>query len=88
MNTNPQGAVNGERETRVRERVAQRRHISRNIHREIEDRLTVGQRIADRIAIFGGSWTFILIFLGLLAAWVALNTIVLARLGTPFDPYP
>jgi len=42
----------------------------------------------DRIAIFGGSWTFILIFLALLLAWIVLNTIVLAHIGKPFDPYP
>ena len=50
--------------------------------------MTVGQRLADRIAIFGGSWTFILLFLFLLLSWIVLNTVVLARVSKPFDPYP
>src|SRR6478672_1835952 len=78
----------GESEQRVVERMTKRLHISRNTHQEFEETLTAGQRLADRIAIFGGSWTFILIFLSLLLAWIVLNTIVLTRLGKPFDPYP
>ena len=78
----------GESEQRVIERLTKRLHISRNAHQEFEEALTVGQRLADRIAIFGGSWTFILIFLSLLLFWIVLNTILLARLGKPFDPYP
>jgi len=78
----------GEPEQRVVERLTKRAHISRNTSQEFEERLTLGQRLADRIAVFGGSWTFILIFLSLLLAWVGLNTVLLARVGTPFDPYP
>jgi uncharacterized membrane protein len=78
----------GETEQRVIERLTKRLHISRNTHQEFEESLTLGQRLADRIAIFGGSWTFIIIFLSLLLAWIVLNTIVLAHLGKPFDPYP
>lgn len=37
---------------------------------DFSDNLTLGERLADRIAVFGGSWTFILIFLVLLLAWV------------------
>ena len=78
----------GESEQRVIERLTKRLHISRNTHQEFEESLTIGQRLADRIATFGGSWTFILIFLSLLFAWIVLNTIVLAHIGKPFDPYP
>src|SRR5690349_8660656 len=78
----------GENEQRVIERLAQRLHISRNVTREYEDTLTLGQRLADRIAEFGGSWTFILLFLSLLLLWIALNTVVLTGLSTSFDPYP
>src|SRR6478752_7199880 len=78
----------GESEQRVLERVTKRLHISRNAHQEFEESLTVGQRLADRIAIFGGSWTFILIFLSLLLFWIVLNTVILARVGKPFDRYP
>jgi uncharacterized membrane protein len=79
----------GESEQRVIDRLTKRLHISRNAHREFEENLTVGQRLADRIAVFGGSWTFILIFLSLLLGWIVLNTIVLTRIGgRPFDTYP
>src|SRR5687767_11908647 len=78
----------GESEQRVVERLTQRLHISRNTHQEFEASLTLGQKLADRIAVFGGSWTFIVIFLSLLLLWVALNTVLLTRVGKPFDPYP
>src|SRR6478609_4791459 len=78
----------GESEQRVIERLTKRLHISRNTHQEFEESLTVGQRLADRIAVFGGSWTFILIFLSLLLGWIVLNTIVLTRVARPFDAYP
>ncbi|MBX3108644.1 MAG: DUF1003 domain-containing protein [Fimbriimonadaceae bacterium] len=47
--------------------------------------LTTGQRVADRVAAFGGSWTFILTFLGILVVWITFN-VVAATLR--FDPYP
>ncbi len=78
----------GESEQRVIERMTKRVHISRNVHQEFQESLTLGQHLADRIAVFGGSWTFILVFLSLLLSWIVLNTIVLTRLGKPFDPYP
>jgi uncharacterized membrane protein len=78
----------GETEQRVVDRLTQRLHISRNAHREFEEKLTFGQRLADRIAVFGGSWTFILIFLALLLLWIVLNTVILSRVGKPFDVYP
>jgi uncharacterized membrane protein len=54
---------------------------------------TVGQRVADRVAAFGGSWTFIFLFGGILVTWMTANTFVLARLGSgeagaQWDPYP
>ena len=49
------------------------------------DHLTAGERMADRVAAFGGSWTFLAIFSAVLLFWVALNSIMLTR---PFDPYP
>ena len=52
------------------------------------DRLTIGQQLADKVAAFGGSWTFILCFLLVLVAWVVLNTDILARWHEAFDPYP
>jgi uncharacterized membrane protein len=78
----------GESEQRVVERMTKRLHISRNVRHEFDAALTVSQRVADRIATFGGSWTFILIFLALLLCWIVLNTIILKRVGKPFDAYP
>jgi uncharacterized membrane protein len=78
----------GESELRVIERLRQRLHISRDAGRAFEAKLTFGQRLADRIAIFGGSWTFIIIFLGTLVGWIVLNTVVLGRWGKAFDVYP
>lgn len=78
----------GESEQRVIDRMTKRLHISRNTNDDFEESLTLGQRLADRIAIFGGSWTFILIFLALLLFWIVLNTLLLARVTTQFDPYP
>jgi CRP/FNR family cyclic AMP-dependent transcriptional regulator len=66
---------------------------TRNINVEMEEKLTIGQRIADRVASFGGSWTFIIIYVSFLVAWMAFNTFVLVRYGRgengdQFDPYP
>ena len=77
-----------EREQRVIRHFAERLHISRNINRDFEDQLTFGQRLADKVASFGGSWTFIIIFAAILLSWVLLNSLVLARRGDSFDPYP
>ncbi len=52
----------------------------------IEETETFGERMADHVATFGGSWTFILLFSFVLVAWMALNSAELAR--RPFDPYP
>jgi uncharacterized membrane protein len=48
--------------------------------------LTVGQRIADHVATFGGSWTFIISFGMFLLIWILINIYWLANKG--FDPYP
>ena len=79
----------GKSERHVIEHVKKRLHISRNIHRELVQRLSFGQRLADRVASFGGSWTFILIFLSMMIAWIVVNSILLTRSGKqPFDPFP
>jgi uncharacterized membrane protein len=60
--------------------------LTRNVHKEFEGELTFGQKLADKVAELGGSWTFIIIFLALLLGWCALNTYIL--LNRAFDPYP
>lgn len=75
-------------EKEVFQHLRERKHTSRNVNLDLDDKLTFGQRMADRIASFGGSWTFISIFLGTLAFWVVLNSFILANIGRTFDPYP
>jgi uncharacterized membrane protein len=60
--------------------------LSKNINTEFEQKLTFGERLADKIADFGGSWNFIVIFGGVLLLWVAVNSTIL--IWRPFDPYP
>ena len=66
---------------------------TRNINVEMAERATIGQRIADKVASFGGSWTFIIIYVSFLVSWMAFNTFVLVHYGhgengAEFDPYP
>jgi uncharacterized membrane protein len=70
---------------RVTHHVAQRLHISRN---PADAAVTPGQRAADAVARFGGSWTFISLFGVTLFVWIALNSVILARHAESFDPYP
>ena len=77
-----------ERERRVLQRFAERTHVSRNTNREFSEQLTLGQRLADRVAAMGGSWAFIGVFGAVLLGWIVLNSVLLARRGTAFDPYP
>ena len=58
---------------------------NRNPNEVIEGKATFGQRIADRVAGFGGSWTFIISFLTVLVIYTAVN-IILRR--SAWDPYP
>ena len=69
-------------------RIANGLHISRNVVEELQQRLTPGQRLADRVASFGGSWPFIILFLAVMAAWIIINTLILAEWNHTFDPYP
>lgn len=77
------------RERRALELVAQRMAASQDINANFDQGRNFGERLADRIAAFGGSWTFIMTFTLAIAIWVGVNTLVLAKAGTqPFDPYP
>jgi len=76
------------RERRVIERMAKRRAVSRDVTSDYESHLTFGERLSDRIASFGGSWTFIMLFGAAIAIWIGLNSSLLARDVTPLDPFP
>lgn len=69
-------------------RIVERRHITHDTNKEFDDQLTFGQRVADKVAAFGGSWTFIIIFASILVTWVILNSVVLAQFNDTFDPFP
>lgn len=75
-------------EQRVIHDIIERRRTTRNVGKAVEADLSFGQRLADRVAEFGGSWTFILLFFSILIVWVALNSYVLLQAGEAFDPYP
>lgn len=78
----------GERERKVLESIENRSSVARNTNRDVEDTRTFGERVADKIAKFGGSWTFMFIFAGILIFWVILNSYVLENRNETFDPYP
>src|SRR5262249_12931631 len=60
--------------------------LARNPEAEFDTALPFGERLADHIAAFGGSWSFIIMFGVLLFAWMLVNSYVL--ITRPFDPYP
>lgn len=74
-----------EDERDIVKRFVNRGRIARNVAREFEDHLTMGQRIADGVAATMGSWRFIITQSIVLAAWVVLNVIAFIQ---HWDPYP
>lgn len=60
--------------------------ISANIDKEFEGEWTAGEKLADQVAAFGGSWKFLIIFALFLCFWITVNSLVL--LWRPVDPYP
>jgi uncharacterized membrane protein len=76
----------GALERQVVEALAVHQTVSENVSATATERLTTGDRLADRVAALGGSWTFILGFLALLFVWMGINALHVLR--QPFDPYP
>jgi uncharacterized membrane protein len=76
-------------EKHVAHHITERTPISENIIQGYSEQLTFGQRMADNVASFGGSWTFIIIFMIVLISWIILNSFILIKLNSSaFDPYP
>lgn len=73
-----------DRERRILEALQARTHIARAP--EDREEQTFGERMSDKVAEFGGSWTFIMLFGAFLVAWALINTFVLVTRA--FDPYP
>ena len=72
-------------EKSIIEKISENKIISTNIEPELDERLTMGQKIADKVAEFGGSWEFVISFAFFLIFWMGINVWLLTR---PFDPYP
>ena len=62
--------------------------VARNPNEVLDEKATFGDRVADGVARFGGSWSFMFSFAGFLAVWVVANTVLLLGRKEPFDPYP
>jgi len=73
-------------ETEVVESIRQNQIVADNVNKEFDTHLSAGAKLADKVAAFGGSWKFIIIFFGVMAVWIVINTVSL--LWRPFDPYP
>ena len=74
----------GEIERRILARVVRREAVARDTNIEFEERLSLGERVSDRLSSFGGSWTFLGLFAATMLAWIGYNV---ERPGS-FDPFP
>jgi uncharacterized membrane protein len=78
-----------EQERHVAHHITERTPISTNIVQDYSEQMTFGQKMADNVASFGGSWMFIIIFMVVLVMWIVLNSFILIKLRNgSFDPYP
>lgn len=77
-----------ELEKHVAHHITARTPISTNVVQDFSEQLTFSQKMADKVASFGGSWIFISIFMGVMVIWILLNSFILIRLDSSFDPYP
>ena len=75
-------------EKHVAHHITERTPISTNIVQDYSEQLTFGQKMADKVASFGGSWIFISIFACVMVIWIFLNSFILIKLNGSFDPYP
>lgn len=75
-------------ESHVLEQIRQRRPVSRDVADVSDEQSSFGERLSDRVAAVGGSWTFIICFALTMLGWMLINTDVLSHFGMAFDPYP
>jgi uncharacterized membrane protein len=73
-----------EQEIRAIRRIAERVQVG-DVNATFDGRSTFGQRLADRVAAVGGSWTFVISFIAVMVGWASIN---LALANNAFDPYP
>jgi len=74
-------------EQKVIDSIAEQTVVSENVNETYGETLTFGERVADSVAKFGGSWSFIGLFFAFIAIWIFTNTFWLIS-DEPFDPYP
>lgn len=74
-------------ESAILEKFANRMPVSRDLSDEA-DGINFWDDLADRVAVIGGSWSFIFSFLAVLVSWMLLNTEILSAWKLAFDPYP
>lgn len=74
----------GDMEKRVIGHLLHRKAIAQDANLTYEQSMTFGERVADRVAAFGGSWTFIFLFLAIMVVWMGINVAGAAK----FDAYP
>ena len=77
-----------EQERHVAHHITERTPISTNVVQDYSEQMTFGQKMADKVASFGGSWVFISIFACVMVIWILLNSFILLKLNSSFDPYP
>ena len=75
----------GRQENSILEKFLKRRRATRDVNTEFEAKLTIGQRVADKVASTMGSWSFIIIQSVILSIWVVLNVVAIVQ---HWDPYP
>jgi len=75
-------------ERRVLEGIESGTIVSRDAADVADEQSTFGERLSDRVAAIGGSWTFIIAFSAVLVGWMLLNSDILSHFGAAFDPFP
>jgi uncharacterized membrane protein len=82
----PYGTLS-EGEKKVIESIAENTSVTENVNETFHDSLTLGQVLADKMASFGGSWTFIGLFFSVIITWIIVNSVWFVG-DAAFDPYP
>ena len=77
-----------EQERHVAHHITEKTPISTNVVQDYSEQMTLGQKLADKVASFGGSWVFISIFACVMVIWILLNSFILLKINSSFDPYP
>ena len=71
----------------VQQTIDEEKLMVENLLHQPEEVMTKGQKISDKVASFGGSWKFIILFTIVLFIWILFNSLALTK-AFKFDPYP